>query len=101
MARSLLLFAALVPFAAGLLVGGAITLPALAQPAAIIAPADATAIDLEAIPVKPVKGQLSVKGVAEEDDDAPRLGSTGKAGGGDAAEAENDGKAKDDGDFDE
>ncbi len=101
MARSLLLFAALVPFAAGLLVGGAISLPALAQPAAITAPADPTAIDLEAIPVKPVKGQLSVKGVAGDDDDAPRLGSSGKASGGDAIEAENGGKGQDDGDFDE
>ncbi len=101
MARSLLLVAALLPFAAGLALGSAISLPALAQPATVAAPADPAAIDLEAIPMKPVKGPLAVKGVAGEDDDAPRLGAGGKTSGGDAVEAENGGKGQDDGDFDE
>jgi hypothetical protein len=100
MARSLLLVATLAPFAAGLIIGSQITLPALAQPASVAAPADPAAIDLEAIPVKPVKGPLAVKGVGD-DDDAPRLGSGGKTEASKSLDAEKSGKGEDDGDFDE
>ncbi len=101
MARSLFIAAALAPFAAGLLIGGSLALPALAQPAAVTSPADPAALDLEAIPVQPVKGPLSVKGVAgEDDDDAPGATEGGRSHHGDAYEAENEGHGHDDGDGD-
>ena len=105
MARSLLLVATLVPFAAGVIIGGTLALPALAAPQAVATPAP---LDLEAIPVKPVTGPLAVQGVGGDDEeDAPRAGTQvdakdklldGKAKG-DASEAE--GRGDDDGDFDE
>ena len=65
MARPLLLLAAIAALTAGVH-----AMPALAQqPAIPAANADPLAIDLEAIPVQPVKGALSVKGVAGDDED--------------------------------
>jgi len=67
MARPLLLLAAIAALTAGVH-----ALPALAQqPAIPAANADPLAIDLEAIPVQPVKGALAVKGIAGEDEEEP------------------------------
>ncbi len=102
MARSLFIAAALAPFAAGLLIGGSLSLPAFAQTAAVTSPADPAALDLEAIPVQPVKGPLSVKGVAgEDDDDAPGALEGGRSHHGEAHEAEGHGHDDSDGDYDE
>jgi len=65
MARPLLLLAAIAALTAGVH-----ALPALAQqPAIPAANADPLAIDLEAIPVQPIKGALSVKGIAGDDEE--------------------------------
>lgn len=70
MTRPSLLLAATISLAAGACVIGGFALPALAQqPAAAGSSADPTAIDLDAVPVKPVKGPLSVKGIGGDDED--------------------------------
>lgn len=69
MTRPLLLLAAIFTLAAGTCVAGSFVLPALAQPQITGDPTvGQPQIDLEAIPVQPVKGPLSVKGVAGDDD---------------------------------
>jgi hypothetical protein len=70
MRKSLLLLAAIVPLSVG-----ALALPGLAASAAgPSGPADPLAIDLDAIPVKPVAGPLAVQGVAGDDEDGEREG---------------------------
>ena len=70
MRKSLLLLATILPLSAG-----AFALPGFAASAADpSAPADPLAIDLDAIPVKPVAGPLAVQGVAGDDEDDMRVG---------------------------
>lgn len=69
MTRPMLLLVASFTLAAGASVTG-FALPALAGPQVATDPAIVQPqIDLEAIPVQPVQGPLSVKGVAGDDDE--------------------------------
>lgn len=71
MTRPLLLLATTFSLAAGTCVAGSFALPALAQPQIAGDPtAGQPQIDLEAIPVQPVKGPLSVKGAAGDDEES-------------------------------